>query len=285
VNRVTHSAETAYPNFQIYNSGAVASYYAGLDYFSPCETVLFHTSQKPGSPILDLGVGGARTTPYLSRLAQRYVELDYAPEMVALCRSKFRQLDFVVADESRLAAFADDSFDVVITPFNGIDDLLPDQAKFCALDEMRRVDGVLIFSSVNPRAIPERLEWNSKQIDEITKRLVDNAFVRGAARTCLLGMRVIAAVTKSAAVSFVRALSRLGRQALSRKEGCMIDPAHGGLLTHYAVSPRVIAELEQYGFRLLGFEGDPYPRGYALVNDWYYIVFAKVRASASSTCA
>ena len=38
--------------------------------------------------ILDLGVGGGRTTPHLSSIAARYVGADYAAEMVARCQDK-----------------------------------------------------------------------------------------------------------------------------------------------------------------------------------------------------
>jgi hypothetical protein len=58
----------------------------------------------------------------------------------------------------------------------------------------------------------------------------------------------------------------------------MVDPAHGGVLTHYAVPEQVIAEGEQQGFEFLRLAGDDYPRrSRAYVTDWYYYVFRKLK--------
>ena len=56
----------------------------------------------------------------------------------------------------------------------------------------------------------------------------------------------------------------------------MIDPSHGGVLTHHSVPERVIAEVEQQGFQFVRLAGDDYPRrSRAYVTDWYYYVFRK----------
>ncbi len=76
------------------------------------------------------------------------------------------------------------------------------------------------------------------------------------------------------------------RRAFWSGDGYMVDPAHGGLLTHYAVPARVIAELEQQGFQFLRLAGDDYPRrSRAYVTDWYYYVFRKAETSVSAACA
>ena len=65
----------------------------------------------------------------------------------------------------------------------------------------------------------------------------------------------------------------------------MIDPAHGGVLTH-SLPERVIAELELQGFQFLRVSGDDYPRrSRAYVTDWYYYVFRKAETSVSAVCA
>src|SRR5271156_5460549 len=144
------------PNIPIYNAPAVAGYYAELNYLTPCERLLFETYLRPGMAILDLGVGGGRTTAYLSSIAGRYVGVDYASEMVAACRNKFPQLEFETENASDLSRFATSSFDAVVMAFNGIDYVIPDEIRFRALREIHRVlkpEGTLIFSSHNPRAI------------------------------------------------------------------------------------------------------------------------------------
>src|SRR5271170_5057596 len=234
------------PNLPVYNKSEVAAYYASLDYLSPCEQTLFEEFLKPGDAILDLGVGGGRTTPYLSRLASRYVGVDYAPKMVAACREKFPQLEFLVADATNLASLADGSFDSVVMAFNGIDALVPSEARRRCLAEIHRVlkdGGVFIFSSHNPRAVFLRPAWNPRKIDEIARMLVgQRKWLLEPARILLLCLRVAVAVAKSAMDSVLRLSRRVWHRAFWSGDGFMVDPAHGGLLSHYAVPARVITE-------------------------------------------
>src|SRR5580693_1097552 len=97
-------------NILAYNAPAVAEYYATLNYLTPCERFLFEQYLYSGMAILDLGVGGGRTTPYLSSIAGRYVGVDYAPEMIAACRKKFPRLEFEVANAADLSRFASACF-------------------------------------------------------------------------------------------------------------------------------------------------------------------------------
>jgi SAM-dependent methyltransferase len=277
-------------NLHVYNTAEVAAHYASLNYLSPCEKALFEAFLKDGDAILDLGVGGARTTPYLSRLASRYVGVDYAPKMVAACQKKFPQLEFLVADARNLALLGDETFDSVVMAYNGMDYLSPSESRRSCLAEIHRVlrkDGVLIFSSHNPRAIFSRPAWNRQRIDEVARQLAgQRKGLLELARLLLLWSRVALAMARSAAESVLRLSRRVWHRAFWSGDGYMVDPAHGGLLTHYAVPERVIAELEQHGFRFLRFTGDDYPRrSRAYVTDWYYYVFQKAGASAGSSCA
>jgi ubiquinone/menaquinone biosynthesis C-methylase UbiE len=278
------------PNLPVYNRSEVAAYYASLDYLSPCEQALFAEFLKPGDAILDLGVGGGRTTPYLSRLASRYVGVDYAPNMVAACREKFPQLEFLVADATNLASLADGSFDSVVMAFNGIDALVPSEARRRCLAEIHRVlknGGVFIFSSHNPRAVFLRPAWNPKRIDDLAQMLAgQRKGLLKPMRILLLWLRVVAALARSAMDSALRLLRRVPRRAFWTGDGYMLDPAHGGVLTHYAIPERVIAELEQQGFQFLRLAGDDYPRhSRVYVTDWYYYVFRKAETSLSAACA
>jgi ubiquinone/menaquinone biosynthesis C-methylase UbiE len=111
---------------------------------------------RRGADILDLGVGGGRTMGYLSAIARRYVGVDYAFEMIDVCRAKYPSLDFLTADASDLVIFPDGSFEAVVFSFNGIDYIVPDAGSQRCLQECHRVlrnGGTLVFSSHNPRAI------------------------------------------------------------------------------------------------------------------------------------
>lgn len=126
-------------NLAIYQDSEVVAHYAGLEYLTACERLLFDTYLKPGMTILDLGVGGGRTTPYLSKLASFYVGIDYSEEMVQVCRGKYPSLQFEVADAADLSRFADETFDAIVFSFNGIDYLAPDDKRHDCLRECHRV--------------------------------------------------------------------------------------------------------------------------------------------------
>ena len=117
-----------------------------------------------GRTMLDIGVGGGRTTPFFAPLTARYVGVDYSVPMVEACRSRFgRSLPsavFTWADARNLEEFRDGEFDFVLFSWNGIDHLGPEE-RVRALTEMRRVcsaGGIVCFSSHNLGAAPRLFE-------------------------------------------------------------------------------------------------------------------------------
>lgn len=103
-----------------------------------------------GGRVLDIGVGGGRTAPLLLELGGPYVGVDYTPDLVAVARRRFPQLDLREMDARRLD-FPDDSFGLVVFSYNGIDSVdLPGRAQ--VLREVHRVlapGGTFVFSSLN----------------------------------------------------------------------------------------------------------------------------------------
>ncbi|MGA7219876.1 MAG: class I SAM-dependent methyltransferase [Candidatus Sulfotelmatobacter sp.] len=271
------------PNLSVYNAPGVAEYYAGLTYLTPCERLLFDAYLKPGMAILDLGVGGGRTATDLSSIAGKYVGVDYAPEMIAACRRKFPQLDFEVGNASDLSRFGSANFDAVVMAFNGIDYLPTDEARACALREIHRVlklNGILIFSSHNPRSILVRPSWNRQRLLEFAQKLVG---VRFAASPLLLEafkvLRGALAGAQSGWLSLARFTRRVPTAAFWRGHGYSMDSAHGGLRTHRAIPKQVVREVNSSGFRILRIVGDDYPRqSNRFITDWFYYVFSKTVA-------
>jgi ubiquinone/menaquinone biosynthesis C-methylase UbiE len=104
-----------------------------------------------GTRILDIGVGGGRTTPHLLDISGDYIGIDYSPKMVAECRKRFPSVAFHVCDARDLSAFGDKSFGLVMFSFNGIDNMNhADRLQVFA--EVRRVmadGGAFVFSSHN----------------------------------------------------------------------------------------------------------------------------------------
>ena len=63
-----------------------------------------------------------------------------------------------------------------------------------------------------------------------------------------------------------------------RGEGTLLDPAHGGLLTHYATPERMIGESAAFHLHPVRILGEDYPRSsHPYLTDWYYYVFTKAR--------
>jgi ubiquinone/menaquinone biosynthesis C-methylase UbiE len=268
-------------SLQVYSAPPVVSYYASLDYLTPCEQLLFDGCIKSGSSILDLGVGGGRTTAYLAARAAHYIGLDYSEAMIKACQTKFPHLEFRVADAADLSAFPDESFDVVVFSFNGID-VLPSAGRRGCLEHIYRVlkpGGVLIFSSHNPRAILVRRGWNRDRLKNMARRFSGQVTVLYALLFAgLTSLRFTLAAGQSAWSSVRRFFKRVPSQMFWRGEGILADTAHGGLSTHYWIPQRAIDELTSFHFRIERVVGNEYPlppREYA--TDWYYYVFAKRR--------
>jgi SAM-dependent methyltransferase len=275
------------PNILTYNVPAVAEYYAALNYLTPCERLLFDQYLQSGMAILDLGVGGGRTTAYLSPIAGRYVGVDYAPEMIAACRKKFPRREFEVGNAADLSRFTSSTFDAVVMAFNGIDYVTPDESRLRALREIRRVlkpEGILIFSSHNPRSIWVRASWNPQRVRGIAETIVgSNSVLFRPLLWSLTAVRVILAGVQSVLHSLRRAARRLPTQTFWQGQGYWMDPAHGGLKTHLAVPERVQRELGGLGYQLLRVLGDDYPLvSRPCVTDWYYYVFSKTGATGET---
>jgi ubiquinone/menaquinone biosynthesis C-methylase UbiE len=258
--------------FQYYNSPSIAAGYARQEYITPCEQLLFSTYIEPGVAILDIGVGGGRTSPYLAKSASRYVGIDYAPEMVRLCRRKYPQWEYCEGSAIDLSCFQDKSFDVIVMSYNVLDDLVPDASRWRCLQECHRVlgnNGLLIFSSHNPRALitrPESSKSRQRNPAHLTERI-------------LMLLRLLvdnAAIYFTLVRSTLHRVIRYGlRSPFWRGEGYMPDEEK--LMTHFWTPKNAIAELSRYGFQFVALQGDDYPkRSYQLITDWYYYIFKKV---------
>jgi len=267
-------------NVHLVRDPEIAREYARLDYLTPCERLLVETYVAPGAAVLDLGVGGGRTTPHLLARAGRYLGVDYSAEMIRHCREKFPGVEFCEADASNMPLLKDGSFDVIFFSFNGIDWLWPSEKLWSCIHECRRLlraGGVFIFSSHNPRSIFVWRGWDTDRVRAFSRRLVGRSHI-------LYPLAVGAATTAKAALSFFRSAAesvsrivrRVPRKAFRERHGYMIDPAHPGLLNHYWTPENAISELRSQGFQSLGVWCDEYPEKRSIYRaDWYYYAFAK----------
>lgn len=240
-----------------YEKGEIVSFYEKQTHLQPAESHLFSRYIPPGLAILDMGVGGGRTTPYLAKSARRYVGADYSQGMVDSCRARFPSIEFHLCDATNMAPFADGEFDVVVFSFNGIDVIESDEGRQRCLLETARVlrpGGVFIFSS-----------HNAKVLGVIP-------FLKGA-RPYQMAWRTLRAVGKS-----IQLISRaLCGGLLVRGEGYIRDPVHGGM-DHYVSTPQAMApQLLQAGFVVVERVAGPLPEVRSnWFTPWHYYACRKL---------
>jgi ubiquinone/menaquinone biosynthesis C-methylase UbiE len=134
----------------------------GTSYLEWPEVMLLHDLNGAGAEMLDVGIGAGRTTVFFLPVAKRYVGVDISDGMVERAKLRLSGLacvdnpDIRVADATNLRDFQDESFDVVLFSFNGMD-CIPEAGRNDCLESMKRVlrpGGRLVFSTHNLRYIP-----------------------------------------------------------------------------------------------------------------------------------
>lgn len=150
-------ADMVATNLDIYQRPATARWYATLNGLVPAEEAALAATREvwQGGDVLDIGIGGGRTSPHLAPQARSYTGVDYSPAMVAVARQRHPHLDVRQADARDLSVFPDASFDFALFPDNGIDAVdAPGRGRILA--EVRRVlrpGGVFVFNAHN-------LDWS-----------------------------------------------------------------------------------------------------------------------------
>lgn len=233
-------------NLSAFSEPATVDDYARTAGLTPAERALVERFAPPAPQVLDLGVGTGRTTGELRDVSSGYVGIDLSPAMVARARLLHPTADLRVGDAADLGELDTASFDLVLFSYHGIDYLHPDDSRHRCLGEVARVlrpGGVFIASRHSPRTVVRR------PATPLTPRSAAIAIYQTA-----------------------RLLRRRARQrAVWRGEGYELDPVRGGLVTHYAVPGRVVAEIEAAGFRHLQTLPTDHPRRpNRLASSWYY---------------
>ena len=154
-------------NRSVYRRSFVVAGYAKESELQPPEAAILdkYRSELAGARLLDLGVGGGRTTPALLEISRDYIGADYVPEMVERCRARFPGVRFEVLDARDLSCFSDGAFDLVLFSWNGIDTVGHDD-RLKILAEVRRIlkrNGLFVFSSHNRNA-EFRKPWDPRHL-------------------------------------------------------------------------------------------------------------------------
>lgn len=156
-------------NQKTYTTSDVVSYYAQLSQLQPAEATILQRFQKQWHKmrLLDIGVGGGRTSQHFAPLVAEYVGIDYSPEMIAACQKRFPRLSsqcFQVCDVRDLSQFEDNSFDFILFSFNGID-YVSHEERLKVFQEIARIGksgGYFFFSTHNLQGIVQEFEVRNK---------------------------------------------------------------------------------------------------------------------------
>jgi ubiquinone/menaquinone biosynthesis C-methylase UbiE len=128
--------------------------YASRDYLEPAERTVLEMlkPELQEMDMLDMGVGGGRTTKYFAPLVKNYTGADYATNMIDVCLEKYgNDYFFLTCDARDMKEVPDNSYDLVLFSYNGLDSFRHSERKE-SLKEIHRIikpDGYFCFSSHN----------------------------------------------------------------------------------------------------------------------------------------
>lgn len=240
-------------NLKLYNTKHVVAYYEMLTGLQPVEEYVFGKYVPTGANVVDVGVGGGRTTQWLSSRAGRYLGIDYAQAMVDGCRARFPGLTFQCSDATDLSSIADATFDVAIFSFNGIDYIPSNAGRVRCLSELRRViksDGVVIISSHNAKLLAQYPDLNGAGLMRKSWRIL-----RAVGRSPMFLLRAVRS------------------RAFYENCGYITDPVHGGLHTHVSTPASIARDARDAGLAIAETVGGYYPKRVSrYLTNWYYYV-------------
>ena len=144
-------------NRQAYESLLAVRAYGRSEALLPAEQAVLRklAPELRDRKLLDLGVGGGRTTSAMLRISHDYMAVDYSQSLVDLAKRRTGVAAIFHADVRDMRKlFKAESFDFVLFSFNGID-YMPHDGRLAALSEIHRVlkpGGRFLFSSHNRAA-------------------------------------------------------------------------------------------------------------------------------------
>lgn len=212
--------------------------------------------------ILELGVGTGRVTKHLLELTPNLVGIDYAPNMVAICKERFPDAEFHEADVRDLSAFRDDEFDCVVFSYNGLD-YISHEDRLTALNEIWLVlkpGGRFVFSTHNLCGAEFPGPWSLKNIAFTPDPIL-------LAKRCYAYGRGI--------LNHLR-----NRRHQEEGDGYRIgnDALNYTILTYYISPEAQFDQLEEFNFgdaRLFDLAGSELRAGEPTLTPWIYYVTTK----------
>lgn len=216
-------------NREVYEKKDVVDYYTMNFYLDKPElSILYMLKDRlKNMSMLDIGVGGGRTTHYFAPLVGDYTGIDYAENMVEACRRQFPGRRFQVCDVRNMEMFGNGAFDLALFSMNGLDSISHED-RDTALMEIKRVlrpGGMFFFSAHNLRFI---YEMNAKKFSTEPHQLFN------------FGYRYLLLIFNGMSI-----------RRLARVDHAMVkDGAHRGRLSLYYIKPEEqVRQLQEAGFK------------------------------------
>lgn len=147
-------------NKYLFESDIIVNEYSTQDHLQNPEKTILNTLKGvlKNFRMLDIGVGGGRTTFHFGMLANEYIGIDYSKPMIDSCQKRFigkENISFRVADVRKLDDFADQYFDFILFSFNGLDNIRHED-RLQSLRGIRRIiknNGIFAFSTHNLNSV------------------------------------------------------------------------------------------------------------------------------------
>lgn len=247
-------------NLDTYNSPKTQKWYGELKGLTSAESKIFDSvaDQLKKGRLLDIGIGGGRTTQELIHRCENYTGIDYSNNFVQQCRVKFPKTDIRLMDARDLSSFPDNFFDLVNFSFNGIDYVNQEDRKKI-LKEIQRVlkpSGLFFFSTHNrAHSTFNKAPWLNKEMPFMYNF---KTFLRFAP-------------------FYFKKLINQKKEINAKDHSLIIDHAHGySLLTCYSEPEQIKKELTETGFNCIKlYDKEGLEREKEKLNDWIYVTALK----------
>ncbi len=246
---------------------AVESYGRNTTLLKAEDVILSYLSgELRDKAILDIGVGGGRTVPYLTSLSQDYTGVDYSDSMLKYCAEKYRDTKLLLCDARNMDVFEDGAFDAVFCCWNMLDDA--NHADRCRmLREIHRVlrqQGRFIFSAHN-------LDFKRRSAYEF------RGFVFAPDPFELIKQNAVR--LKRYFQGILNHLYHSRHEEHTPEYSIVNDPSHSfSLLTYYIRKENQVKQLEALGFsdiQMVDEHGDFISLDYDCRDGWIYYIARK----------
>ena len=219
--------------------------------------------------VLDIGVGGGRTTAIVRAETRHYVGIDYTSEMIDICRAKFPDATFDIADARDLSRYASDTFELVQFSYNGID-AVDAAGRAQVLSEVFRVlrpGGAFFFSTFN--RLGPGFETPGR-----TLRKIDFSAAPVTIARSLAGYAV------GHAIGLWRRFTYRKYLAGAQDDALRLHGAHDyGILVHATTLPELRVDLARHGFAapidVIGCSGRAIEELSSTAEEYFHVVVRK----------